>query len=195
MALGFAMDPEGEGLRTHFAQARPSDVNPFVRRMIYNMDNCSGTNKSQYMFGCIALLTMLGILDVIQLWFQLQGHTKFKPDAAAQKTAGVFNSHDTFNHGMLNAHFRHHVRVTGYDERLLDDWHSVTPKIFDSIHHITQYRYFIFMRDDGQVNLGAPLSQAGTDAAEFPDSGPVYSDEAIERESKLLARRALIGEV
>lgn len=189
------MDPEGAGSRTHFAQAKSSDVNAFVRRMIYNMDNCSGTNKSQYMFGCIALLTMLSILDVIHLWFQLQGHTKFKPDSAAQKTAGVFNSEDTFNHGMLNDHFRHHVRVTAYDERLLDDWHSVTPKIFDAIHHITQYRYFIFMRDDGQVDLGAPLAQETSDAAEYPDKGPVYSDAVIERESESLARRTLMTQV
>ena len=174
-----AMDPEGNRSRNHFAQAKPSDVNAFVRRIIYNMDNCGGTKKSQYMFGCIALLTMLGILDVIHLWFQSQGHTKFKPDSAAQKTAGVFNSRDTFNHGMLNDHFRNHVRVTGYDERLLDDWHSITPKIYDAIHHISQYRYFVFMRDDGRVNLGMPLYQADTDAADFPDNGPVYSDEVI----------------
>ena len=96
---------------------------------------------------------------------------------------------------MLNDHFRNHVRVTGYDERLLDDWHSITPKIYDAIHHISQYRYFVFMRDDGRANLGTPVNQADTDAADFPGNGPVYSDEVIEMESENLARRSLVNEV
>jgi hypothetical protein len=51
------------------------------------------------------------------------------------------------------------------------------------------------MRDDGRVNLGTPVNQADTDAADFPDNGPVYSDEVIERESENLARRSLVNEV
>ena len=70
----------------------------------------------QFCFGALALLVLFGLVDQLQLWFQLQGHTKFDPDVAAQKTAGAFNSSDTFNHGMLNAHFSAHVTVVAYDE-------------------------------------------------------------------------------
>jgi len=45
---------------TPFPKARPSDLNPYLCRLIYNMDNCAGTNKSQYCFGGIALLVMSG---------------------------------------------------------------------------------------------------------------------------------------
>ncbi len=49
------------------------------------------------------------------------------------------------------------------------------------------------MRDDGRVNLRTPLNQADIDAADFPDNGPVYSDEVMKRESENLARRSLVN--
>jgi len=178
-----------------FAHSRSSDVNAFVRRLIYNMDNCAGTNKSQYMFGCVAILVMLGYFDAIKLFFQLQGHTKFDPDVAAQKVAGAFSGGDTFNHGMLNDHMSAHVRATAYDERLLKDWRAITPFIFDSIDNITSYRQFYFLADDGKLNLGIPLKKALSPAAAFASMGDVYSDAVLEREAELMAHRSLIDRV
>ena len=55
-----------------FSHALPGDVNPFVRSVIHNMDNCAATNKSQYGMGAEALLVLLGKLDVLQQWYQEQ---------------------------------------------------------------------------------------------------------------------------
>lgn len=178
-----------------FATALSSDVNPFVRTLVYNMDNCAGTNKSQYMFGCVALLIMLGHLDAICLQFMLQGHTKFDPDAAAQKTAGAFNSGDTFNHGMLNELFSAHVKVTAYDETILKNYRAVTPLLFEAVNSISSYRQFLFLADDGSLNLGPPLSKALSAAAEFPSKGNVFTDEVLQREVKHIARRSLQNKV
>jgi hypothetical protein len=147
------------------------------------------------MFGCVALLIMLGHLDAIWLQFMLQGHTKFDPDAAAQKTAGAFNSGDTFNHGMLNEHFSAHVKVTGYDQTILKNYRAVTPLLFEAVNSISSYRQFLFLADDGSLNLGPPLSKALSAAAEFPSKGNVFTDEVLQREVKLFARQSLQNKV
>ena len=146
-------------MRAAFASASAGAWNPFLRRIFYNMDNCAGTNKSQFCFGGIALLAMSGNLDTILLMFQLQGHTKLDPDIAAQKTAGAFNSRDTFNHGMLNNHFSDHVTTIAYDHKLLKDWKAATPDIFEPVDNITSYRNFMLLADDGKVDLGEPLKK------------------------------------
>lgn len=168
---------------------------PFVRRLIHNMDNCAGTNKSQYCFGALALLVVFGLIDQLELWFQLQGHTKFDPDVAAQKTAGAYNANDTFNHGMLNKLFSSHVTAVGYDENLLWTWKAATPDLFQAVGNISKYRQFMILRDDGLLNLGAPLSKAASEAKDFPCDGPVFTDEVLQREAQLLAERALVGMV
>jgi hypothetical protein len=174
-----------------FARAVSGMFNPFVRRLVHNMDSCSGTNKSQFCFGSLALLVMCGYLDQLELFFQLQGHTKFDPDVAAQKTAGAFNSSDTFNHGMLNDHFGAHVTAFAYDERDLLTWKEATPAIFEAVDHITQFRQFMLLVDDGKLSLGPPLDKARSDAKDFPGVGSVFSDDVLQREAKLAARRSL----
>ena len=159
------------------------------------MDNCAGTNKSQFCFGGIALLAMSGNLDTILLMFQLQGHTKFDPDIAAQKTAGAFNSRDTFNHGMLNNHFSDHVTTIAYDHKLLKDWKAATPDIFEPVDNITSYRNFMLLADDGKVDLGEPLKKTDTPAKDFPSSGKVSSSEVQEREAQKLAQRSLLEKI
>jgi hypothetical protein len=149
----------------------------------------------QFCFGALALLVLFGLVDQLQLWFQLQGHTKFDPDVAAQKTAGAFNSSDTFNHGMLNAHFSAHVTVVAYDENLLKTWKAATPDLVQAVTNISKYRQFMFLRDDGLVNLGLPLTKAASEARDFPCEGPVFTDEVLQREAALVAERALVKEV
>lgn len=67
----------------------PEDVpdtapHPFVRTVFYFMDNCGGTNKSQYAFGAIALLVLTGVLDAVRLMFMVPGHTKMLLDVLFQ---------------------------------------------------------------------------------------------------------------
>ena len=45
---------------------------PFIRVVQYFMDNCAGTNKSQFVFGALALLTLTGVLDSMCLEFMME---------------------------------------------------------------------------------------------------------------------------
>ena len=70
------------------------------------MDNCAGTNKSQFLFGALAVMVMLGELDAITIEFMLPGHTKMWLDWVFSKTGQAFRRLDAFfNHGMLGAIF------------------------------------------------------------------------------------------
>jgi hypothetical protein len=73
----------------------------FVRERRYQLDSGPGTNKSKFCFGSLALLPLLGFLDVWRLCFTVPGHAKFLPDDIARQIAGVFNEKETFNQGML----------------------------------------------------------------------------------------------
>jgi hypothetical protein len=73
----------------------------FIREIRYQLDSCAGTNLSQYAFGSLAILPLLGILDAWRLCFMIPGHSKFGPDDIARQVAGVFNANDTFNQAML----------------------------------------------------------------------------------------------
>lgn len=70
---------------------------PFIRELRYQLDNCGATNKSQFSFGGLALLVMLGLLDSVGLFFMVVGHTKFGPDDLARAIAGAYQRLDTFN--------------------------------------------------------------------------------------------------
>ena len=81
-------------------------VHPFVRHVDYSMDNCAGTNKSQFLFGALAVMVMLGELDAITIEVHmLPGHTKMWLDWVFSKTGQAFRRLDVFNHGMLDANF------------------------------------------------------------------------------------------
>ena len=72
---------------------------PFTREVRHQMDNCAGTNKSQYVEGGWAMLCLLAVLDVYSTAFSLPNHGKFWPDVLAQKIACSYNTGDTFNSG------------------------------------------------------------------------------------------------
>jgi hypothetical protein len=59
---------------------------PFVLDIYLQMDNCSGTNKSQYVFGGLALLLSVGLLDVMRPRFMIAGHTKFGPMSSRRRS-------------------------------------------------------------------------------------------------------------
>jgi hypothetical protein len=82
------------------APFRPSPQ-AFVREMQYQLASCPGSNKSQFCFGSLALLSLLSISDVWRLCFMVPWRTKFLPLDIARPIAGVFNANDTFNRGML----------------------------------------------------------------------------------------------
>ena len=65
----------------------PGQPQPFVRHVRHIMDNCTGTNKSQFVFGTMGAALAAAILDVFEPYFGLPGHTKFECDKTAQLTA------------------------------------------------------------------------------------------------------------
>jgi hypothetical protein len=46
--------------------AKPLPLEPFVRNILLQMDNCGATNKSQFCFGGLGILVLLGVLDSIE---------------------------------------------------------------------------------------------------------------------------------
>jgi hypothetical protein len=101
---------------------------PFVLDAFVQMDNCAGTNKSQFVFGGFALLLTLGLLDVVRPRFMIAGHTKFGPDVVAQKIAEKYNKADVFNHAQLNERAAHHASVKAYDgTAMLRTYRACTP--------------------------------------------------------------------
>jgi len=73
--------------------AKPLPLEPFVRNLLLQMDNCGATNKSQC-FGGLGVLLLLGILDSIEYPFIVVGHTKFNPDVIFRHIAGKYNVND-----------------------------------------------------------------------------------------------------
>ena len=53
-----------------------NDIPPWVRVVVLNMDNCGGTNKSQFVFAFLANLVRIGRFDKIYMKFMIAGHTK-----------------------------------------------------------------------------------------------------------------------
>ena len=42
-----------------------TEPHPFIREVMLLMDNCGGTNKSQFAFGTLAVLLLRGVLDAL----------------------------------------------------------------------------------------------------------------------------------
>ena len=73
--------------RSILQMASANVANPFIRAIMFQMDGCGGTNKSQFAFGILALLCLCGVLDAITIIMMVVGHTKFEPDKLAQPIA------------------------------------------------------------------------------------------------------------
>jgi len=170
-----------------------TSVLPFVLDAFVQMDNCAGTNKSQFVFGGFALLLTLGLLDVVRPRFMIAGHTKFGPDVVAQKIAGQYNKADVFNHAQLNERAALHASVKAYDgTAMLRTYRACTPSLFRAVTHINSYRLFTLVRDDGLFDIGDGLNKSGTDAKDFPGSGMVFPEATIEAALNALKRRSAI---
>lgn len=70
-----------------------------LKELRWQIDSCPGTKV--FCFWGVALLVLLGMLDVVGIFFMIPGHTKFTPDNVARQIAGVFKRFDTFDQGML----------------------------------------------------------------------------------------------
>ena len=118
-------------------------------------------------------------------------HGKFKPDLLAQKSACSYNSGDTFNEAMLLQHFERYASAQSYDgANMLRTWKQATVQLFKAVGHITSYRCFMLVADDGLVDVD--LTDVPTEyAARFPDVGDFYSDEGSRAESIKLKARSL----
>jgi hypothetical protein len=170
-----------------------TSVLPFVLDAFVQMDNCAGTNKSQFVFGGFALLLTLRLLDVVRPRFMIAGHTKFGPDVVAQKIAEKYNKADVFNHAQLNERAAHHASVKAYDgTAMLRTYRACTPSLFGAVTHINSYRLFTLVRDDGLFDIGDGLTKSGTDAKDFPGSGMVFPEATIQAAINALKRRSAI---
>jgi len=178
--------------RSAVAMASAMQPHPFVRRVRDFMDNCAGTNKSQYTFGALALLLLKGELDTLFIDYMVPGDTKFDSDVCAQKTAGKFNSRGCFNHGMLNEMFSAHVTARAYNLEQMQHFKPCTTVLFQPVNHITQFRSFLLVGDDGNLD-GDPGSSADPPTA-FPDENGVtfYDAASVETACKMLEERSLV---
>ena len=189
-------------LRADWSLTQPfkpvSDQKPsaIVRVMEDFMDNCSGTQKSQYGLGGFALKVMTAELDAVYLSYMMLGHTKFESDVPAQKTAGAFNRGDCFNHGMLDKLFAPYVTARAYDGNLLHTVKDCTKLLFAKVDLITSFRSFLLIGDDGlfQDSLVRVFvfDSDGARMQLFPDkTGDFYSFESVTAAVEALAERSL----
>ena len=149
---------------------------PLMRSIIWYMDNCTGTNKNQFVMACLAILCAVGVLDAALPRFMLPYHGKFGPDLLFQKSAGSYNSGETFNHAMLLQHFERYATAQGYDgNHLLRTWKEASASLFRAVEHISSYRQFLILADDGSLDLEPTEPPAGA-VGGFPDVGDFYED-------------------
>jgi hypothetical protein len=77
------------------------------------------------------------------------------------------------------------------------DSNTYSPELFSKVSDISSHRNFIFMADDGKVDLGAPTTledfakKDPVNAALFLSKGALYNAEVLQRQSELLVRRSL----
>ena len=150
-----------------------------------------GYKQKPFFSGGIALICLCGVIDSVTILLMVPGHTKFAPDLVAQHNAGGYNLGDTFNHAHLRKHVETHASSIGYDGALLETWKAGTIDLFGAIEHIMSYRLFLTFRNDGQVNLGPPVHLSAT-MEPFPDAGPLFDGEKVEKAMSLLSRRSLV---
>lgn len=165
--------PESEGAVLH--------PEPFIRELRYQMDNCGATNKSQFCFGGLALLLMFGLLDAVDTFFMVVGHTKFGPDDLARAIVGVYQRQDTLNFAMFMQNVKSCANGQAYDgSEILRDFRAASEKLFRAVDKIMSYRVFYLVGDDGKMALGAPET-IPADSEMLPRSGPAYKREALEK--------------
>ena len=164
-------------------------VQPFVRIIIDYMDNAGGTNKSQFVFGGFGLRVAAGDFDAIFPSYMLAGHTKFDSDTVLQHLGNAYNRSDVFNHGMLNSVYSPYATIHAYDGNLLTLHKEATTMLFQPIANITSYRCFAIVADDG--HLDDDLKQTSETEVNFPDKGPMFTDESLQTAVANIAERSL----
>ena len=87
---------------------------------------------------------------------------------------------------MLLEHFSKYASAQSHDGAdLLRTWKEASSQLFKAVEHITSYRRFLIIGDDGMLELGPvdpPLGAVGG----FPDAGDFFQDsELLEQVSKL----------
>eukprot|EP00613_Pedinella_sp_CCMP2098_P036878 CAMPEP_0171806452 /NCGR_PEP_ID=MMETSP0991-20121206/75310_1 /TAXON_ID=483369 /ORGANISM="non described non described, Strain CCMP2098" /LENGTH=605 /DNA_ID=CAMNT_0012419209 /DNA_START=358 /DNA_END=2172 /DNA_ORIENTATION=- len=179
------------------APQKPLPLEPFVRHLLLQMDNCVGTNKSQFCFGGLAILMLLGLLDSIEFAFMVVGHTKFIPDIICRHIAGRYIKQDCFNLGMLLECVNNYANGVAYNEHNLRTWKEASKEIFSEVPNITIYRYFMVIGADGEFgrDLGDGVEKGAVEAPEttdYPSAGRCYSDKKLNDAREKLAARSLV---
>lgn len=164
-------------------------VQPFVRIIVDYMDNAGGTNKSQYVFGGFGLRVAAGDFDAIYPSYMVAGHTKFDSDTVLQHLGNAYNRSDVFNHGMLNSVYSPYATIHAYDGNLLTLHKEATTMVFQPVTNIQSYRCFAIIADDG--HLDDDLKQTSKTDVNFPDEGPMFTDESLQTAVANLAERSL----
>ena len=155
---------------------------PFIRTVHYNIDNCTGTNKSQFMFGALALLALEGALDAICIEFMVVGHTKMELDKAFSKSGSAFRRSDVFNLGMLVELFEPYFTVHAYDGAFLKHYRDTTVGLFSEIKGILSWRSFYIVGDDGGLDA---------DLVRMEGSEATYTSQSMKTATQKLAKRSL----
>lgn len=172
----------------------PCRPQPFLRHVHHIMDNCTGTNKSQFVFGTVSMSLAAAVLDVFAPYFSIPGHTKFECDITAQKTATLYHRSDTFNIGMLHEICQRYAASHVYDGSLLRTWKEAEQDIFAAVKGITSYRLFLLVADDGLMDLkemeAAHPRMAAYKELEGKEEGFV-SDSNLDEEVTALKARSL----
>jgi hypothetical protein len=170
---------------------------PFVRIVQYFMDNCAGTNKSQFMFGVFVLLMLKGVLDAMIIEFMLSGHTKMALDCAFSDTGNSFRSSDVFNHGMLHDLFQKYFSVHSYGADFLNVYKEATTALFGEVKEITKQRSFVIAGDDGKMQADlilVPVSEGGSDHTYTYESVQTALNNLATRSRRIVLRATLNGD-
>lgn len=78
---------------------------------------------------------------------------KFGPYLLDRSIAGRYSTEDTFYQAILKRHISAFAKNIAYDNKMMQNWRRVTPKLFSSIERITNYRSIIIFSDDGEIKL------------------------------------------
>lgn len=161
---------------------------PFVHKLRMHMESCPGTNKSQILYGGLGLMLSVGLLDCFIIVYMVVGHTKLGPDIVA---AGVHNSTDSFSHGQLVLMMTPYATAGAYDEKVLHTWKQGTMDLYAPIAHIMSYICIPLLADDGQVQLGDPVTQPASDFETFSHTVTMYAHEVLTADCERASARSL----